>query len=134
MAAGTSGSVWAGRIASAIPVLLLALSGTFKLVGAFTHDPRLVEGWVQFGYPLATMLPIGLVEVGCAIVYAVPRTAALGAILVTGYLGGAIATHVRAGQAVWIAPLTLGVLAWLGLFLRDARVRALLPVRSGSRT
>jgi hypothetical protein len=108
----------------------MLLSGTFKLVGAFTHDPGMAQNWAQFGYPPSTLLPIGIVEVCCALLYAVPRTAALGAVLVTGYLGGAVATHVRVSQGVWVAPALLGVLAWLGLFLRDPRVRALLPVRA----
>jgi len=124
------GARWAGRVVSAFPVLMMGTSGVFKLVGAFTDNPQLMQNWAHFGYPPSKLLPIGDLEVGCALVYLFPPTAVLGAILVTGYLGGAIATHVRLGEPVWIAPLFLAVLAWLGLFLRDPRLRALLPLRS----
>jgi hypothetical protein len=123
-------AIWAGRVVSAIPVAMMTLSGVMKLAGAFTQDPQRAQNWAHFGYPPSALLPIGVVELCCAALYAVPRTAALGAVLVTGYLGGAIATHVRVSEPVWIAPLLLGVLAWLGLYLRDVRLRALLPVRS----
>ena len=123
------GAVWTGRIVSATPVAMMAMSGVFKLSGALTGSEELMNNWIAFGYPPGALLPIGVVEVACALVYAVPRTAALGAVLVTGYLGGAVATHVRLGQGIWIAPALLGVLAWLGLYLRDPRVRALLPLR-----
>lgn len=120
---------WAGRIVSAIPVLVMVMSGGFKLVGGLTGSKQLLEGWAQSGYPLGALLPIGVVEIGCALVYAFPRTSVLGAVLVTGYLGGAVATHVRLSQDVWVAPALLGALAWLGLYLRDPRLRALLPLR-----
>lgn len=123
------GTRWAGRVVSAIPVLMMLMSGAFKLVGVFTQNPQLQQNWAHFGYPPSALLPIGILEVGCAFVYAIPRTAVLGAVLVTGYLGGAVATHVRVGESVWIAPALLGAVAWLGLYLRDPRVRALLPVR-----
>jgi hypothetical protein len=122
--------LWSGRVVSAIPVLLMLMSATFKLAGAFTGSKEMMDNWVGSGYPPATLLPIGVVEAACAILYAVPRTAVLGAVLVTGYLGGAVATHVRMSQGVWVAPALLGVLAWLGLYLRDARLHALLPLRS----
>ncbi len=125
-------SVWAGRIVSALPVLIMGMSGTFKLVGGLTGSKQLLDGWIASGWPPGALLPIGLVEVACALVYGVPRTAVLGAVLVTGYLGGAVATHVRLGQGVFVAPALLGVLAWLGLYLRDPRLRALLPVRDPS--
>jgi hypothetical protein len=120
---------WAGRAVSALPPLLMGMSAAFKLVGAFTGSKELMDNWTASGYPPGALLPIGIVELACAIVYVVPRTAVLGAVLVTGYLGGAVATHVRLSQGIWIAPATLGVLAWLGLFLREPRLRALLPLR-----
>lgn len=119
------GMVWIGRIASALPVVLMGMSAVMKLARA----PNVLEGWARFGYPPSALLPIGLVELLCVVLYLIPRTAVLGAILVTGYLGGATATHVRAGEAVFVAPAILGVLAWGGLFLRDPRLRALLPLR-----
>ena len=126
---GDQGNVWAGRVVSAIPVAIMGMAGTFKLVGALSGSPELMKNWAHFGYPPSTMLAIGLLEVSCAIVYAIPRTSALGAVLVAGYLGGAVATHVRVSEGLWIAPALLGVLAWLGLWLRDPRLRALLPLR-----
>ncbi len=124
-----NGTRWAGRILSVIPVLLMVASGTFKLVGGVTGNAQLLAGWTHSGYPLATLLPIGVLEIACALLYAIPRTSVLGAVLVTGYLGGAVATHVRMSQAIWIAPALLGAIAWLGLFLRDPRLRGLLPLR-----
>jgi hypothetical protein len=129
--AGVGGSTrWTGRVVSAIPVLLMVMSGTFKVVGGATGNPELLANWAHFGYPPAALLPIGVLEIACALVYAFPRTAVLGAVLVTGYLGGAVATHVRVSEAVWMAPALLGALAWLGLYLREPRLRALLPLRS----
>jgi hypothetical protein len=123
-------AIWAGRVVSALPPLMMAMSATFKLVGALTGGKEMMDNWVAFGYPPTALLPSGVVELACAIVYVIPRTSVLGAVLVTGYLGGAVATHVRMSQGVWIAPFILGALAWLGLYLRDPRIRALLPVRS----
>ncbi len=126
-------TLWAGRVVSALPPLAMAMSATFKLSGGFTGSKELMDSWIASGYPPAALLPIGFVELACAILYVVPRTAVLGAILVTGYLGGAVATHVRLSQGLWIAPAILGVLAWLGLFLREPRLRRLLPIRSDRR-
>jgi hypothetical protein len=119
--------IWAGRVVSAIPILIMGLAGTMKLAGG----ERMITDWVAFGYPPLTLFPIGVTELACAILYAIPRTSVLGAVLVTGYLGGAVATHVRVSQPVWPAPALLGVLAWLGLWLRDPRLRELLPLRRG---
>jgi hypothetical protein len=119
-------ALWGGRVASAVPVFMLVLSGVFKLAGG----EKMHADWTAFGYPLSALAPIGAVEILCAILYVVPRTSVLGAVLVTGYLGGAIATHVRVSQPVWIAPFFLGVLAWFGLWLRDPRLKALLPLKT----
>jgi hypothetical protein len=118
--------LWAGRAVSALPVLALVASGAMKL----SHGAELVGMFTgKFGYPESVLSTLAIVELGCALLYAVPQTAVLGAILITGYLGGAVATHVRV-EDVFVAPLLLGVLAWLGLYLRDLRVRALLPLRA----
>ena len=117
--------LWAGRIISVIPVLMLLFSGVMKLV----KPAAVVEGFTQLGYAESVAVGLGILELACTVVYLIPRTAVLGAILLTGYLGGATATHVRVGQPFFI-PVALGVLVWLGLFLRDERVRALLPLRS----
>lgn len=117
--------LWAGYIISALPVLILIVSGAMKLV----KSAPVVEGFVRFGYPVSLALGIGLVELACVAIYMIPKTSVFGAILLTGYLGGATATHLRIGDP-FFAPIVLGVLVWGGLCLRDARLRALLPLRS----
>jgi uncharacterized membrane protein YphA (DoxX/SURF4 family) len=116
--------LWAGYILSALPVLMLLFSGVMKLV----KPAPVVEGFVRLGYPESLALGIGIVELVCAVLYVIPRTSVLGAILLTGYLGGATATHLRIGEP-FFAPIVLGVMVWGGLFFRDARLRALLPLR-----
>jgi hypothetical protein len=118
---------WGGRLLTAIPCLLMGMSGAMKLAG--TAD--VVRDFTgKFGFSAGVLAPIGLLELTCTVLYLVPRTALLGAILVTGYLGGAVVTHVRVGEyLVALAPALLGVFAWGGLYLRDPRVRALLPLR-----
>ncbi len=116
--------VWGGRVASALPVIALTGSGAAKLSHAAKMVPQFVE---KFGYSEGLLTPIGVVEILCTVLYVVPRTRVLGAILLTGYLGGAVATHVRVGD-VFVPPLVLGMIVWLGLFLRDARLRELLPL------
>jgi hypothetical protein len=119
--------LWTGRVLSALPVLAMGFSGSMKLA----HSAKFVEAWTGvFGYPEGAAMPIGIVEIACALLYLIPKTRVLGAILVTGYLGGAVATHVRVGQA-FVAPLLLGIIAWGGLYLRDGRVSELIPVVKG---
>ena len=117
--------IWIGWLLSVLPSLMLLFSGSMKLV----KPDDLVKGFEHLGYPEHLALTLGIVEIGCTLVYLIPRTAVLGAILLTGYLGGAIATHVRLLEMQFLAPLVLGVLIWGGLFLRDPQVRALIPVR-----
>jgi hypothetical protein len=116
---------WFGWIIGVLPVIALVMSASMKLA----HGPEVVKGFKQFGYPEHLLLVLGIVELFCPILYLIPRTAVLGAILMTGYFGGAIATHVRMSDPMFIIPLILGVLTWLGLFLRDRRVRELIPLR-----
>jgi hypothetical protein len=117
--------VWTGRVLSAMPALMLAMSASMKL----SHNPGMVEAFTsKFGYPAGVMTVLGTLELACTVLYLVPQTAVLGAVLLTGYLGGAIATHVRVTDA-FAVPLLLAVLLWVGLFLRDPRVRGLLPMR-----
>ncbi len=118
--------LWAGRIISALPVLLLLFSGVMKLM----KPAPVVQGLAHFGYPESLLLVIGILELGCTIVYLIPRTSVLGAILMTGYLGGATSTNVRIGDPLFFVPAILGVLVWLGLYLREDRLRALLPLRN----
>lgn len=118
--------LWVGRVLSALPILLL----TFSAVMKFTRSPEVMKGFVdKFGYPEGALLPIGVAELICALLYAVPQTSVLGAILLTGYMGGATATHVRVSDA-WIMTVLVGVVAWAGLYLREPRLRALLPLRT----
>jgi uncharacterized membrane protein YphA (DoxX/SURF4 family) len=118
--------IWIGWLLSALPSLMLLFSGGMKLL----KPDDLVKGFEHLGYPEHLALTLGIVEIGCTLLYLIPRTAVLGAILLTGYLGGAIATHVRLLEMQFLAPLVLGVLIWGGLFLRDPRVRALIPIRT----
>lgn len=120
----SKGSLWAGRIISALPVLFLLVDGVMKLV----KPAAVVEATVQLGYPESVITGIGLVLLACTILYLIPRTAVLGAVLLTGYLGGAVATHVRVGGPLFpiIFPVILGAMLWVGLYLRDERVRSLV--------
>mgnify|MGYP002777693368 CR=1 FL=1 len=113
-----------GVVLSAIPALMLLMSATMKL----SHQPELVQGFAAFGFAESLLTPIGLVCLACAVLYLIPQTAVLGAILVTAYLGGAVVTHVRIGDA-FISPIVIGVVVWAGLYLRDPRIRELLPLR-----
>src|ERR1700751_5598201 len=111
--------LWTGYVVSAIPVLMLLFSGVLK----FVKPVSLVQEFDRLGYGENLALVLGIVEVGCTVIYLMPRTSVLGAILLTGYLGGATATHVRIGDPSFFAPVIVGVLVWLGLYLRDSRLR-----------
>lgn len=124
--ANKKGVFWAGMALTVLPSLMLLMSGVMKLM----QPPEAVEGFAKFGYSASTLLPLGLVELACLGLYLFPRTAVLGAILLTGYLGGATATHVRVGDAFFM-PVLLGVFLWGGLYFRDERLRQLIPLRSG---
>ncbi len=115
---------WAGCIVSALPVLMLVMSGVMKLIKA----DAAMDGFPKLGWNPSIAVPLGIVELTCTLVYVIPQTSVLGAILLTGYLGGAVATHVRIEEPFY-APVILGVLVWLGLYLRYARLRALFPLR-----
>jgi hypothetical protein len=117
--------LWTGRVISAIPVLLMVFSAAMKLIKA----APVVQGMPRYGYPESLIVIIGMLELLSCIIYLIPSTAVLGAILMTGYLGGATATNVRVGDPSYIMTVLLGVFVWGGLFFRDARVRALVPFR-----
>ena len=117
---------WAGWVISGIVILWMGVAGT---IFALTQRAMVEENMGKMGYPASTIMPIQIVLVLCVILYAIPRTAVLGAILLTGYLGGAVATHVRISDGQWFFPVIFGVLVWLGLLLRDPGVRALVPLR-----
>jgi hypothetical protein len=118
--------IWTGRIISALPVLMMVFSGTMKLM----KGPGVVKAFGDLGYQPYLIVPLGFVEIGCVILYLIPRTSVLGAIFMTGYLGGAVATHARMSDPMFVAPFILGTLVWLGLLLREPRLRPLLPLRN----
>ncbi len=115
---------WLGWIISALCALMLIISAALK----FAQPQAFVDGFNHLGYPERLALSLGILQIVCTVVYVVPQTAILGAILLTGYLGGATATHVRIGEPFFMS-IVLGMLLWLGLFLRDKRLRALIPFR-----
>jgi hypothetical protein len=118
----TKSTRWAGRVTSALVIAFMLFDGGIK---AMMLEPA-VEGTVQLGYPKGTVFGIGVALLVSTILYAVPRTAFLGALLLTGYLGGAVATQVRVEDPWFLFPAFFGVLVWGGLFLRDERARALV--------
>src|SRR5579863_5287968 len=122
-------SLWTGRILSGLAVLLFVFGATFCLLKPAVAQ----QGFVHYGYRDGALLPITVVELVCALVYAIPRTSVLGAILLTGYLGGATATHVRVGEPFFL-PIIVGIVVWLGIFLREGRLQALIPLRSANTT
>src|SRR6185437_555100 len=119
--------LWGGWIMSILPALFLLVDGGMKLF----KPAVVVEATVKLGYPENTIVPIGIVLLICTVLYLLPVTAVLGAILLTGYLGGAVATHVRVGEGAFpiTFPILFGVLLWGGLYLRDSRIRSLIPLR-----
>lgn len=119
-------TLWAGRLMTGLPVLMLLVSAGMKLA----QPPEFVEGFTKFGYPMSQAIGIGILELLCVALYVIPQTAVLGAILLTAYLGGATATHVRVGDA-FFGPVILGILIWGGLYLRDQRIQALIPLLRG---
>ena len=120
--------LWAGRIMSYLPALFLLFDAISKLV----KPAPVVEATVKLGYPESVVVPLGIVLLVCTLLYLIPKTAALGAILLTGYLGGAVATHVRVSDSLFTIffPVIFGILLWGGLYLRDERLRMLIPLKS----
>jgi len=118
----------AGYVLSTLPILFLLMDGIMKLF----KPSFVVNGTVEIGYKESVIVPLGIVLTVCTIVYAIPRTAVLGAILLTGYLGGAVATHVRVGGGAFpvLFPVVFGIFIWGGLYLRDSRVAELIPFRA----
>lgn len=117
---------WAGYIMSALPTLMF-LMGAFMVL---SKNPQALEGLPQMGYPVWLATPLGTVELLCTVLYIIPQTSVLGAILLTGYLGGAVATHVRIEDPKFVVAIIVGIFVWGGLYLRDPRIRALIPLRA----
>jgi DoxX-like family len=124
----SKGRLWAGRIMSALPALFMLVDAVMKLV----KPAVVVEATVELGYRESVIVGLGIVLLVCTILYLIPSSDVLGAILLTGYLGGAVATHVRAGDQMFSVgfPVILGALLWGGLYLRDPILAGLIPWRS----
>lgn len=117
-------ALWTGRVLSGLITALLIMSAVMKLKGG----PEAEQGMAHLGLPMTTLAPIAIEELLSAVLYAIPLTSVLGAILITGHMAGAMAMHVRIGEP-FVVQLMIGVIAWLGLWLREPRLRALLPLR-----
>jgi len=124
----SKGMLWTGRVISGLVVLFMLFDSIMKVL----RVPMVVEATVQVGYPASTVFGIGLTLLISTILYLLPQSTVFGAILLTGYLGGAVATNVRAQTPVFntVMAVAVGALVWLGLYLRDARLRALVPMRT----
>ena len=127
----SKGQIWTGRVLSGLVVVFLGLDAVIK----FFKPAPVVEAFAHVGWPLALANTIGVVLLVCTALYVVPATSIFGGIVLTGYLGGAVATHLRAGDPLFshvLFPTYLGVLLWVGLYLREERLRALVPLRRQS--
>ena len=125
----SKGALWTGRIMSILVILFLLMDSVMKLMKV----AAVMEAMPKLGWPASLAVPLGIILLMGTILYAVPRTAVLGAIVLTGYLGGAVATHTRIGDPLFshiLFPVYLGTIMWGGLYLRDLRVRALIPFTS----
>ena len=122
-------AVWAGRVLGALAILVLLSSARWKL----TLNPWYVAEWGRIGYSAGALRGIGLVQLTCVVLYLIPPTAVLGTVLLTGYLGGAISAYVRIGEPYpALVPLSTALLLWAGIYLREERLRSLLPFRRTS--
>ncbi len=124
--------LWTGRVLTALVSAFLLFDVTLKLL----HPPMVVEGTAKLGYPESSIVVTGVLLLGCLLLHLIPRTAALGAVLLTGYLGGAVATHLRVGDPLWshtVFPVYVGVLVWAGLVLRRPALALLLGLGSRER-
>ena len=123
----SKGRLWTGRIISALVVLFLLFDGVTKVM----RVRAVLDASAQLGYPVSTIVGIGITLLVCTAFYVIPQTSVLGAILLTAYLGGAVATQVRVGNPMFetLFPIIFGALLWAGIFLREGRLGALIPVR-----
>jgi hypothetical protein len=117
-------TVWVGRVISVLASLMFLVSAFFK----FRDGPDVMKGFAHLGFPESMLHPLGILEISCVVVYLIPATSVLGAILLAGYVGGTICTHWRVGEPVY-GQILLGILVWLGLYLREDRLKALIPFR-----
>jgi len=124
MVAAGGKAVGAGWVISVLASLVFLFSAFLKLKGG----PELAQGIAHLGLPESMVMPLAIVEISCTVIYLIPATSVLGAVLLAGYVGGAICTHWRAGDPFFVQ-ITLGLLVWLGLYLREPRLKALIPLR-----
>ena len=117
--------VWVGRVISVLVSLLFLLSAFFKL----KDGPEILKSFTHLGIPQSMMVPLAILEISCVVIYLIPATSVIGAILLTGYVGGTICTAWRVGDPVYLQIL-LGLLIWLGIYLRESRLKALIPLRT----
>jgi hypothetical protein len=120
----SKGALWTGRIISALVILFMLFDGGAKVARFAPY----VEGTVKAGFADSLVVPLGILTLFCTIVFAIPQTSILGAMLLTAYYGGATATHVRLGQPFYF-PVVFGILVWFAMYLREPRLRALIPLR-----
>ena len=121
--------VWTGRVLSGLIVVFMLVDG----IGKVLKIQPVLDAFAEMNFPVKLAVPIGLIDIVCAVLFAIPRTAVLGAVLLTGLLGGAIATHFRLESPLFshtLFGLYLGLIAWGALYLREPRLRALLPLNS----
>jgi hypothetical protein len=121
-------ALWTGRVLSGLIAAFLVFDATIHIM----KPPPVVEAFARLGFPLELAVPLGIIELLCIALYLVPRTSILGAILLTGYLGGAIATQLHSGSPMWevFFPVAMGFIVWGGIYFRDYELRALIPLRS----
>ena len=124
MASASGKIVWVGRVISGLVSFLFAMSALMKLRGG----PEVIQGMAHLGLPESLIVPLAILEISCVVIYAIPATAVLGAILLTGYIGGAICTHLRVGDPFFMQ-IAIGIFIWLGVYLREDRLKALIPLR-----
>jgi len=122
--AASGKAVWSGRVITAVVSLLFLFSAGLKFMGG----AEVKEGMTHLGLPESMIIPLGILELACTVVYLIPATSVLGAILLAGYIGGAICTHWRVGDP-FLPQVAIGLVIWLGVYLREPRLRALIPVR-----
>ena len=116
--------VWVGRVISVLASLMFAMSSFMKFKGG----TEVMQGMAHLGLPESMIMPLAILEISCVVIYLIPATSVLGAILLTGYMGGAICTHLRVGDPVFVQ-IALGICVWLGLYLRENRLKEIIPLR-----
>jgi DoxX-like protein len=118
-------AVWVGRVISVLISLIFVMSAVMKLKGG----AEVMQGMAHLGLPESMIVPLAILEISCVVVYLIPATSISGAILLTGYIGGAICTHWRVGDP-FVGQIGIGILVWLGLYLRENRLKGLIPLRT----